>query len=673
MCVWQLSTGASLVEQDKKELAQELESAPKADLPSTDVHEARNASLLDMSEVEESRTGKHSGTAGGDPQKGSIEIDFGSGQSVSRTKTGTEKQVESVLSKPELQKQAGDGNAFAELYLKALATRPATGSENISAVAREPQANTLEIQSIQHTPDVPADQRILAKQIQDMRSQSKILGVPTDAIDQYAKEELVFKLNASENHFIDNSLSPELSARVAHASGALLDAGIDRGFNPDEIRELNIAPEDIGSALALYLCGPDYFHRVGREEAKNFGDRILIFGVAPVLGAIQTAQEKWDHNRAELGVDGSVNFLAGTSLGIIIERCHPVIIAGTVVSGFGAAINDLVWSQQARERNAELAEINSKVEGLSTAEVLKHANRVSALVGPEAFDALYMTVTGGVGIPEGYGLAKSMNPSLLKLFPEIDIKDSFGRLIHEAGAVWKVLLSLADNRKLQTANGAPGLGHEHVLFSMGDSSKDNIFRRKEHHYETDVPLRNMKPVEFARLVEHPKVAEILNRVAQNGKIDKLDGQRIADMIAVSLMAVKADINTRNIAFAVTLDGGKPRLIVGVSGCETVPGTANYAEHSLLPHKSRGVQNRRADSEYKILDSLLQEGYEGGIVLYTEQAPCDSCAVLLSEFKQDGTKKINIKDVSYCFESFTERRAANIERGEEWRLECQRNR
>lgn len=174
-------------------------------------------------------------------------------------------------------------------------------------------------------------------------------------------------------------------------------------FDAAEIKPIadNIAKDDVGSALALYVLGPDTFRKLGAQDSKSFGDKFLVFGLAPMFGACEKASDEWENNKAGLGVKGSTNFYLGTVIGALLERAHPIVGLGALGVGGTLAVNDLALTPEAQERNGKLVNLAQAMNTVSPEQLIQYAQHTKRVLGPPVFEALFDTATGGVGIPTG--------------------------------------------------------------------------------------------------------------------------------------------------------------------------------------------------------------------------------------------------------------------------------
>lgn len=303
---------------------------------SKDVHEAANATKSAKDAVEDTRTNKHSGSAGGD-QFASVEIDFGNGIKKSRLEPGTEQSV----------------------------------------LAQQKKLEFLEQDKL-----VPSEMRLRMQALLDGRNQL--------------------------------------------IEGCYLRPDFDAG----EIKPIadKFAKDDVGSALALYVLGPETFKKLGAQESKNFGDKFLVFGLAPMFGACEKASDEWENNRAGLGLKGSTNFYLGTVIGALLERAHPIIGLGALGVGGTLAVNELALTPEAQERNGKLVNLAQYMNTVSPEQLIQYAQHTKRVLGPPVFEALFDTATGGVGIPTGNVAKAELKEKIAEGVVSIPDKKAIGEI-----------------------------------------------------------------------------------------------------------------------------------------------------------------------------------------------------------------------------------------------------
>ena len=116
-----------------------------------------------------------------------------------------------------------------------------------------------------------------------------------------------------------------------------------------------------------------------------------------------------------------------------------------------------------------------------------------------------------------------------------------------------------------------------------------------------------------------------------GGIPPAEGVRLTQSIRASLK-----IEGRNVAIAEAELGGSRRLLTGVSGKASPPGTVPSPDSRLFTTKASGAMTRAFDSEVKLLEDIakdLSEDAKGRISLYTERKPCSSCDSVIQQFRK----------------------------------------
>lgn len=186
---------------------------------------------------------------------------------------------------------------------------------------------------------------------------------------------------------------------VGKARDVLLSAAVDIGADPHKLAALNIGRDDVGSALGVYLLGPELAQTIGAKGTKTFGDHLLLFGIAPLLGACESGADQWQNERAKLAHRGASNVLIGSVIGYALERAHPAIGAGVLALGLGALGNDLVLSPEAQNRNSQLKTLADSAHGLTAADLVRFSNHTKQALGPAVFQGIFDLAIGGVSIP----------------------------------------------------------------------------------------------------------------------------------------------------------------------------------------------------------------------------------------------------------------------------------
>lgn len=192
------------------EKGERLDSSKDSDtLKTADAQSARTASASDLTTVEKSRTNASDGSlarySSSDlaAQEHSIELVFGD-----RVASRKDKISESELLKQQAQ-----------------------SPDNV---------NTQGLESVAKDEGVPQEKRALASMIQDMRAQSKALGAPTAALDDYAREALKQELNAvSSRHTVDHDDLEQCGEHHFEPRITILESGAppaNTTMSPDNVR-----------------------------------------------------------------------------------------------------------------------------------------------------------------------------------------------------------------------------------------------------------------------------------------------------------------------------------------------------------------------------------------------------------------------------------------------------
>lgn len=243
--------------------------------------------------------------------------------------------------------------------------------------------------------------------------------------------------------------------KLQNATGTILETARER-FGKESIDKLKIAPDDVGSSMTALLLGPDIFNAIGPEQAKSFGNRLLVFGVAPIFGMAQEAQKAIFENSEKTVEEGEVNFLAGTGIGIVLERAHPLMIAGLTLGFTGQFINDQLNSPENSARNREILDMCSKLDASGPDELAKYSRRTKELLGPDLYKGAFGVVTGGIGIPKGHIISaetKAETEAITSAIKPQEILDNMSKLPQEACDALAWLMGHEDTPQYAFAHG----------------------------------------------------------------------------------------------------------------------------------------------------------------------------------------------------------------------------
>ena len=646
-----------------KELNDQVMAEPSAALESKDAHASRNASHEQVQKAEAERTNRHSGSAGGD-QNASVEIQFEDGRRVSRQNQLTEQSIsydhvsrEALMAKA----RAGDNTAVSlvkdmreaaklpesdrDIQLDKLQAKadslygrdhqgPSNGSKNL--------LNTNDLKAIQRNPEAPVEHRMLAKQVQDMRQQAKLLGTPTDVLDQFAAQELRKKESADPRL---NSL-PEATAAMLETAG--------HKFGKEKVAALNIKPDDVGSAISVLLLGPEHVKSMGPEAAHTFGQRLLVFGLAPAFGAVQNTQERLFVQPSDAAGHAATNALTGAALGVAMERlpalAHWVVGATATV---GLVANETL-TPESQARNSELFSIAQRVDQSGNEDLLQLSDRSRVLLGKVIYDAAFATSTTGLSIPGGAGVGAEVRASVRE--------SAGGGPFLPPGAIIERLKSLPENAltSLKRFLHGPQLVPEGGFFAAVKYGE-----RLEH---PEIPKGSLKLVEAAdltKLADDPRIANRLREIAESETISPEAAREIVDVLRASLRPVFKDIDEANIGFGVLLLKDRIEFLPAIPVKAPILGTLPRPANPTLPIVRAGGMDRYLDSEYKIMSEVFEKTKpetDGKLLIFSEQDPCGSCGRAVEAFRE--LRRIQLPDVWHFFKDKQDRQIYNRQRAME---------
>ena len=646
-----------------KEPNDQVRAKPTAALESKDAHASRNSSHEQVQQAEAERTNRHSGSAGSD-QNASVEIQFEDGRRVSRQNQLTGQTIiYDHVSREALMAKARDGDSNAVGLVKDMreaAKLPESAREiqlgKLQAKAdslygRDHQApgngskdllNTNDLKAIQRNPEAPAEHRMLAKQVQDMRQQSKLLGTPTDVLDQFAGQELGKKVTS------DSRLStlPDATASMLETAG--------HRFGKEKVAALNIEPDDLGSALSVLLLGPDHVKSMGPEAARTFGKRLLVFVLAPAFGAAQQTQERLFGQPSDAAGHAATNALTGAALGLAMERLPALAHWVVGVTATAGLVAHETLTPESQARNSELLSIAQRVDQCGKEDLLQLSDRSRVLLGRVIYDAVFATSTTGLSIPGGAGVGAEVRASLRE--------GAGGGPFLPPGAIIERLKSLPEDALtlLKRLFRGPELVQE------GGFLEKVIYGEKLNHPEVlKGSFRLVEKADLTKLADDPRIAERLKEIEKAGEITPESAREIIDIIRASAANSSKYVHVNNLAFGVWIRDGKTILLTASSTDAELAGLINRPSSSTLPAKDAGFRSRIGDSEFRILDHVFKSSRpdDGGtLLLFTEQSPCESCDTAMLKFRE--LRKIKLPQAKYFFENADERLDFNKARAKE---------
>lgn len=225
----------------------------------------------------------------------------------------------------------------------------------------------------------------------------------------------------SKSKITESSESKHKLAQLLKGTQDILNCASQR-FGEEQIASLKIAKDDVGMATSALLLGPDFCKMIGENEARTFGKRLIVFGIAPMIGMSQEAEKQFTEHTMETAHEGSSNFLIGTAIGAVLERCHPAILGTLTLGAGGILLNDQLNSPEHQKRNKEIANISAQVDQSSNAHLIKFSERTKVLIGPEIYHGAFALATGGAGLPEGKAIRNAGEEQIGKGLSKIDLQ-----------------------------------------------------------------------------------------------------------------------------------------------------------------------------------------------------------------------------------------------------------
>lgn len=572
-----------------------------------DAQEARVASAADMTSAEKIRTNASDGSLrrySADhiaAQEASIELVY-EGRTASRTEKKTEREL-----------------------LREMANKP----ENV---------NTQGLESIAKDKSLPEDKRALAGMIQEMRTQSKALGTPTDALDAYAREALQAELLAKSKTQLPQNDDQEACGSFSYtdakkgmtigshtyAADQLLAQGNLQ--NPIVTDATNARATDVVKEKTLlhgYVSEPDAWEKVAALPEKTQAEIILT--------AIRANAEHWGREQAQR----QIGSLMGTTEGVgqilldmatITDFNHACLTgdketAMKMGEAFGESfgrmlvggVNILKISDDYLQDLGAQGDWTKPVKDLAKLnQTLNTAWDELPPMEQERLKSRFITEFAANALMPG------ASARLLKAGKFTEVLPNMVKIAKRCGAELKELPG--DIKKT---------GHEFRDFFRRMYGKEPV--------PADGPALNMSMDEAKPGQDN--VMMMIGKAKSHDFVKNLDGlDKICD-----LRLEHGVSNNRNIAYAEVNVPGKKSDLVAISGKHSPPGTVEQPLERKFVTKPKGKMPTKDDSEVKILEYIakdLDEDATGSIRIYSEREPCGSCEKVIKVFR-DKFKKISV--------------------------------
>lgn len=279
---------------------------------------------------------------------------------------------------------------------------------------------------------------------------------------------------------------------------------------------LHIKDNEPGRSATAAVIGPLASMMIGPVESERLGKRIILFGIAPVKGAIDEAIKQGKENPSELVVKGLCNFAAGVAIEFVLSKMDPRVALGALGIAGGAVIFDQLATPSNIVRNQKLIAINDRIDNMSDADFKKCFDESSHLLGHDVFEGGFAVATGGPGLPGGKFILEKVASNELKATMAMlskGIAQAVERLVPKlkpgvvtpGGVVMDDLTSFMSSAENEGLGGATGgiLKSDNVRFKMfnamekeasphGDWLKE-IVKDDPYRLERDLLGHNKKP------------------------------------------------------------------------------------------------------------------------------------------------------------------------------------
>ena len=273
------------------------------------------------------------------------------------------------------------------------------------------------------------------------------------------------------------------------APGRLLATANER-WGKEKVARLHVNKNDAGVALGVLLLGPDICQLMGSQNVKGFGDKVMVFGVATLYGAVHEGKKEVTLHPIDTAKEGANNATAGFGFGVL-EASNPVA-ALAVGIGFGSAfiINQL-FANDNLDRNAELKTMWANSGTVGNATLVQYGNRIKELTSADIFHGTYGLATSVAAFKPGHSLAKAneLTFSLPNKQMLIDSLQAISKIPSEVEQA--LIIAVEHNQPLPVLVNVPGKSiavHEPLQMKRFDDSGKGSHASRTH--ESTVPHSN---------------------------------------------------------------------------------------------------------------------------------------------------------------------------------------
>jgi hypothetical protein len=571
-------------------------------------------------------------------------------------------------------------------------TEKKTERELLREMANKPEnVNTQGLESIAKDQSLPEDKRILASMIQEMRTQSKALGTPTDALDAYAREalqaELLAKSKAQSPQIDDQescgsfSYAAEKNSLTVGSHTYASDQLLAQGSVQNEVVSdaTNARATDVPHEKTLlygHVSEPDPWDKVAalpektqaeivltaiRANAEHWGREQVQRQIGSLMGAtegvgqiLQDMATITDFNHACLTGDKKTASEMGAAFGDSIGRMlvggvNILKISDQYLQDLGAQGD---WTKPAKDLARLNQTLNTAWDELSPMEQERLKSRfitefAANAAMPGASARLLKAGKFTEVFPNMVKIACQSGAELKQLPGDLRrARQGFRNFFDDMFAPEAVT---PDGQRIKLTSEVK----QHYMMNQSDNFEGGV---KPHSSKRPKDAPKAKPV----LEEHEAVQFALDGIP--AKIGFSRTMELRSELRDACRAMKLDIDTKNIAYAEIKIGGKSSKLVAINGEKSPAGTVGMPSDPKFETIPDGAMPRDRDSEYKILESIaehLSPDAVGEIRLFSEQKPCDpSCQYVISKFQKE-FPGIKLK-TTWAFETKNEREWAVFE-------------
>ncbi|HEY9757271.1 MAG TPA: hypothetical protein V6C97_19035 [Oculatellaceae cyanobacterium] len=186
----------------------------------------------------------------------------------------------------------------------------------------------------------------------------------------------------------DGSSHSVSTEQLRQATAQILETAVTK-YGKERVERLHIAPDDIGSSVAVLALTPDVCQILGPDKTRQFGRRLFVFGVAPAFGAAEKAQHEQQNQPVAFALKFAKDFSEGALLNTPLEATNPAFI----ILPLASFVNEQLHSPEHKERNSHLQEINTQIENASNEELVDLAIRSKHLLAADEYKTVFDIVT----------------------------------------------------------------------------------------------------------------------------------------------------------------------------------------------------------------------------------------------------------------------------------------